>query len=69
MTKSNDKHPSFLRATLHFVCIVQAIIDLLLSSGADASLKDKEGRMAKDFDYTPPVAEVEGGEDAHKMEL
>ncbi|CAN0479090.1 unnamed protein product, partial [Hapterophycus canaliculatus] len=37
----------------------QSIIDLLLTSGADASLKDKEGRMAKDFDYQPP-AEGEG---------
>ncbi|CAN0243799.1 unnamed protein product, partial [Scytosiphon promiscuus] len=46
----------------------QSIIDLLLTSGADASLKDKEGRMAKDFDYQPP-AEGEGGDDASRMEL
>ncbi|CAN0440598.1 unnamed protein product, partial [Ectocarpus sp. 8 AP-2014] len=34
---------------------VQSIIDLLLTSGAEASLKDKEGRTAKDFDYQPPA--------------
>ncbi|CAM9763513.1 unnamed protein product [Ascophyllum nodosum] len=45
----------------------QSIIDLLLRSGADASLKDKEGRMAKDFDYQPPAAA--GDEDSSKMEL
>ena len=28
-----------------------ALVDFLLSNGADASLKDKEGHVAKDFDY------------------
>ncbi|CAB1112189.1 unnamed protein product [Ectocarpus sp. CCAP 1310/34] len=45
----------------------QSIIDLLLTSGADASLKDKEGRTAKDFDYQPPAEDA--GADATKMEL
>lgn len=30
-----------------------ALVDLLLKNGADASLKDKEGHTAKDFDYHP----------------
>ena len=30
-----------------------ALIDLLLQSGADPALKDKEGHTAKDFDYNP----------------
>jgi serine/threonine-protein phosphatase 6 regulatory ankyrin repeat subunit B len=30
-----------------------ALIDLLLKSGADPALKDKEGHTAKDFDYNP----------------
>ena len=47
----------------------QSIIDLLLTSGADPSLKDSEGRMAKDFDYQPPAEGEDGGEDAAKMEL
>eukprot|EP00752_Nemacystus_decipiens_P008526 g7615.t1 len=47
----------------------QSIIDLLLTSGADPSLKDTEGRMAKDFDYQPPAEGEDGGDDAAKMEL
>ncbi|CAM9820487.1 unnamed protein product [Pylaiella littoralis] len=48
----------------------QSIIDLLLTSGAEPSLKDSEGRMAKDFDYQPPAeGEEEVGEDGSKMEL
>lgn len=30
-----------------------ALVDLLLESGADPKLKDKEGHVAKDFDYHP----------------
>jgi len=30
-----------------------ALIDMLLKNGADASLKDKEGHTAKDFDFHP----------------
>jgi len=30
-----------------------ALVDLLLKSGADPKLKDKEGHIAKDFDYHP----------------
>lgn len=47
--------------------IIQSIIDLLLTSGAEASLKDKEGRTAKDFDYQPPAEDAAA--DATKMEL
>lgn len=36
-----------------------ALVDLLLKSGADANIKDKEGHTAKDFDYHPDTdAEV-----------
>jgi ankyrin repeat protein len=36
-----------------------SLVDLLLKSGADASLKDKEGHTAKDFDFHPDAdAEV-----------
>mmetsp|Transcript_21278 Transcript_21278/g.31554 ORF Transcript_21278/g.31554 Transcript_21278/m.31554 type:complete len:881 (+) Transcript_21278:97-2739(+) len=36
-----------------------ALVDLLLKNGADASLKDKEGHAAKDFDFHPDAdAEV-----------
>lgn len=31
------------------------IVELLLSNGADANLKDKKGNVAADFDYKPPV--------------
>lgn len=49
---------------------VQAIIDLLISNGANPSLKDNEGRMAQDFDYQPPATDAIGAdEDATKMEL
>ena len=35
------------------------LVDLLLKSGADANLKDKEGHVAKDFDFHPDAdAEV-----------
>jgi ankyrin repeat protein len=30
-----------------------ALVDILLKSGADTKLKDKEGHVAKDFDYHP----------------
>jgi len=30
-----------------------ALVDLLMKSGADPNLKDKEGRIAKDFDFNP----------------
>lgn len=30
-----------------------ALVDLLLKSGADAKIKDKEGHVAKDFDFHP----------------
>lgn len=46
---------------------LQAIIDVLLISGANPALQDKEGRVAKDFDYQPPAETA--AEDAHKMEL
>lgn len=55
--------------TLCNVFPMQSIIDLLLTSGADPSLKDSEGRMAKDFDYQPPAEGEDGAEDASKMEL
>jgi len=36
-----------------------ALVDLLIKNGADASLKDKEGHTAKDFDFHPDAdAEV-----------
>eukprot|EP00548_Thalassiothrix_antarctica_P012360 CAMPEP_0194161710 /NCGR_PEP_ID=MMETSP0152-20130528/79083_1 /TAXON_ID=1049557 /ORGANISM="Thalassiothrix antarctica, Strain L6-D1" /LENGTH=896 /DNA_ID=CAMNT_0038871525 /DNA_START=985 /DNA_END=3675 /DNA_ORIENTATION=- len=36
-----------------------ALVDLLMKSGADASIKDKEGHAAKDFDFHPEAdAEV-----------
>jgi serine/threonine-protein phosphatase 6 regulatory ankyrin repeat subunit B len=42
------------------------VVQLLIANGADASLKDKEGHVAADFDYKPATA-VEssaGGEGA-----
>ena len=30
-----------------------ALVDLLLKSGADSNLKDKEGHTARDFDFHP----------------
>jgi ankyrin repeat protein len=32
-----------------------SLVQLLLKSGADASLKDKEGHVAKDFDFHPDI--------------
>lgn len=52
---------------LCFCSACQSIIDLLLNSGADATLKDEEGRVAEDFDYQPP-SEI-GELDSIKMEL
>lgn len=50
--------------------VLQAIIDLLLNNGANPSLKDNEGRTAKDFDYQPPAENAIGAEeDVAKMEL
>jgi len=54
-----------------------ALVDYLLSNGADTSLKDKEGHVAKDFDYAaenPAVfqkgsATTEGTPDTAKEEL
>jgi ankyrin repeat protein len=54
-----------------------ALVDLLLKSGADPSLKDKEGHTAKDFDYNPDLdpdvlgteAEAEKIRDKSKYEL
>lgn len=58
----------FFLATYLLHVVLQAIIDLLLSSGANSSLKDNEGRVAEDFDYQPPSAD-EASEESHKMEL
>lgn len=54
-----------------------ALVDMLLKSGADASLKDKEGHTAKDFDFHPDAdaevlekeAKKEKVRDASKNEL
>lgn len=54
-----------------------ALIDLLLKSGADPALKDKEGHTAKDFDYNPETdseildkeAKAEKVRDESKYEL
>eukprot|EP00522_Entomoneis_paludosa_P016198 CAMPEP_0172440294 /NCGR_PEP_ID=MMETSP1065-20121228/964_1 /TAXON_ID=265537 /ORGANISM="Amphiprora paludosa, Strain CCMP125" /LENGTH=892 /DNA_ID=CAMNT_0013189081 /DNA_START=48 /DNA_END=2726 /DNA_ORIENTATION=- len=52
-----------------------ALVDFLLSNGADATLKDKEGHTAKDFDYAaehPAVFQkgsVSGAADSAKEEL
>lgn len=54
-----------------------ALVDLLLKNGADASLKDKEGHVAKDFDFHPDadgevlekVARAEKTRDESKNEL
>lgn len=36
-----------------------ALVELLLKNGANPKLKDKEGHVAKDFDYNPDAdAEV-----------
>lgn len=32
-----------------------SLVQLLLKSGADATLKDKEGHVAKDFDFHPDI--------------
>ena len=34
------------------------VLASLLKNGANADLKDKEGRSAKDFDFKPPQAAV-----------
>lgn len=54
-----------------------ALVDLLIKSGADQSLKDKEGHQAKDFDFHPDTdaeilakeARVEKVKDESKNEL
>lgn len=54
-----------------------ALVDLLLKNGADASLKDKEGHVAKDFDFHPDAdgevlekeAKAEKTRDESKNEL
>jgi len=54
-----------------------ALIDLLLKNGADASLKDKEGHAASDFDFHPDAdsevldkeAKAEKIRDSSKYEL
>jgi ankyrin repeat protein len=54
-----------------------ALVDLLLKNGADASLKDKEGHAAKDFDFHPDAdaeilekeARAEKARDESKNEL
>ena len=54
-----------------------ALVDLLLKSGADATLKDKEGHTAKDFDFHPDTdaeilekeAKAEKARDESKNEL
>ena len=35
------------------------IVDVLLKSGADATIKDKKGNLAVDFDYKPPAPKPE----------
>lgn len=55
----------------------KALIDLLLKSGADTSLKDKEGHASSDFDYHPDTdsevldkeAKAEKVRDSSKNEL
>jgi hypothetical protein len=55
----------------------RALVDLLLKNGADASLKDKEGHTAKDFDYQvfadsdvlDKQAKMEKARDESKKEL
>jgi uncharacterized protein len=39
-----------------------ALVDLLLKNGADATLKDKEGHTAKDFDYSPVISTLDKGD-------
>lgn len=54
-----------------------AVVDLLIKSGADQSLKDKEGHAAKDFDFNPETdegvlaneAKAEKARDSSKNEL
>jgi ankyrin repeat protein len=54
-----------------------ALVDLLLKKGADASLKDKEGHTAKDFDFHPDTdseilekeSKLEKARDESKNEL
>jgi ankyrin repeat protein len=54
-----------------------ALVDLLLKNGADSKLKDKEGHMAKDFDYHPDadseildkVVKKEASKDESRSEL
>jgi ankyrin repeat protein len=54
-----------------------ALVDLLVKSGADTKMKDKEGHIAKDFDYHPDTdadilektAKIEAVKDSSKNEL
>jgi ankyrin repeat protein len=52
-----------------------ALVDVLLKKGADATLKDKEGHTAKDFDFQPDadaevlVKETKAARDASENEL
>jgi uncharacterized protein len=53
-----------------------AIVDLLISNGADVTLKDKKGNLAVDFDHVPvkkvePSSAIgeEGNKKATKTEL
>ena len=45
----NDTGPTIQEALKNHT----ALVDLLIKSGADQSLKDKEGHAAKDFDFHP----------------
>mmetsp|Transcript_2039 Transcript_2039/g.4441 ORF Transcript_2039/g.4441 Transcript_2039/m.4441 type:complete len:919 (+) Transcript_2039:171-2927(+) len=39
-----------------------SVVDMLVKHGADATLKDKEGHTASDFDYKPPAEKKELGD-------
>lgn len=53
--------------------VILQVVELLLASGADPTLKDKEGHTAEDFDFKPRPKEGEEGApakgDSSKSEL